>query len=109
MGTLHRASEEWKEIFKRRTPIERHFSSAKHSRLLNQHQCLGLRRVSLHGRMSTLSYLLTAWGRLMSGDYKHMRHMHIRLPRRPEPAKEIREMQECGDCCIFPKHGKQED
>ena len=33
--------------------IERYFSSAKHSRLLNQHQCLGQRRVSLHGRKTS--------------------------------------------------------
>ena len=105
MGTLHRASEEWKEIFKKRTSIERYFSSAKHSRLLNQHQCLGQRRVSLHGRMATLSYLLTAWGRLAAGDYEHMRHMRIRLPR----AVAANDTQERAGCCICPKPGGQED
>ena len=41
MGIIHRASEEWKELFKKRTTIERYFASAKHSRLLDRHQFLG--------------------------------------------------------------------
>lgn len=105
MGTLHRASEEWKEIFKKRTSIERYFSSAKHSRLLNQHQYLGQPRVSLHGRMSTLSYLMTAWGRLMAGDYENMRRMHIRLPR----VKRVvvpSETQDCAESCPCPQHNR---
>ena len=91
-----------------RPSIERYFSSAKHSRLLNQHQCLGQERVSLHGRMATLSYLLTAWGRLAASDYEHMRHMRIRLPRATR-AVAASEPQECAGCCICPKHGGQED
>ena len=103
MGILHRASKEWKEIFKRRPCIERYFSSDKHSRLLDKHQYLGQQRVSLHARMSTLSYLLTAWGRLRAGDYAHMRHMYIRLPRTtPEP--ELRKVKECSECCLCPEH-----
>ena len=43
----------------------------------------------------------------MASGYEHMRHMRIRLPR-IAPGKEIREMQECGDCCICPQHGEQE-
>ena len=104
MGILHRASEEWKKIFKRRPAIERYFSSDKHSRLLNKHQYLGQKRVSLNARMATLSYLLTAWGRLRADDYAHLRHMYIKLPKRPAPAAELREMQECNDCCLCPKH-----
>ena len=71
MGILHRASEEWQKIFNRRPAIERYFSSDKHSRLLDKHQYLGQRRVSLNARMATLSHLLTNWGRLMAGDYDH--------------------------------------
>ena len=82
MGTVHRASGEWKEIFKKRPSIERYFSSGKQSRLLDKHQYLGLQeRVSLHATMSVLIYLLTAWGRLRAGDYDKMRRMTIRLPR----------------------------
>ena len=81
MGTVHRASEEWKDVFKKRTSIERYFSSGKQSRLLDKHQYIGLERVSLHAKLSVLSHLLTAWGRLRAGDYDKMRRMTIRLPR----------------------------
>ena len=104
MGIVHRASSMWKEIYKKRTSIERHFSSVKHSRLLDKHQYLGLERVGLHARMSTLTYMMTVWGRLMAGDYEGMRQMHIRLPRRPALAAELREIQECGDCCPCSLH-----
>ena len=44
MGVIHRASAEWKRLFRMRPAVERWFSSAKHSRLLDQHQYLGLER-----------------------------------------------------------------
>ncbi len=81
MGTVHRASAEWKRLFKKRTSIERYFASAKHSRLLDRHQFLGRERVRLHATMSVLAYLLTALGRLRAGDYPNLRQMDIRLPR----------------------------
>ena len=37
--------------------------------------------MSLHAKLSVLSHLLTAWGRLRAGDYDKMRRMTIRLPR----------------------------
>ena len=106
MGIIHRASPEWKRLFKMRPTVERWFSSAKHSRLLDRHQYLGQDRVSLHARMSLLGYLLTSWGRLKAGDYTGMRQMHIKLPRRPALAAELREMQECGDCCLCSLHDR---
>ena len=60
--------------------------------------------MSLHARMAALSYLLTAWGRLVAGDYAHLRHMHIKLPKRPATAAAPTEMQECEDCCVYPRH-----
>ncbi len=80
MGTLHRASAEWKDLFRKRTSIERWFASAKHSRLLDRHQFLGRERVSLHATMSVLAYLLTALGRLRAGDYQGMRRMRVKMP-----------------------------
>ena len=97
MGTVHRASEEWDGTYRMRSVIERYFSSGKQSRLLDKHQALGLERVSLHARMSTLSHLLTSWGRLMSGDYANMRRMHIQLPRATHAA-EPNQAQECAQC-----------
>ena len=94
VGLLPRCSEEWKTEYKKRTVIERHFSSAKHSRLLNQHRYLNIFQMSLHVLMSMLSYLATALAHLQADDYAHMRHMRIKLPKArrsesrqlPEPA-----------------------
>ena len=93
MGILHRASDEWQKVFKRRPAIERYFSTDKHSRLLDKHQYLGQRRVRLNAKMATLSYLLTAWGKLRADDYAHLRHMYIKLPDLPAPTREPRDMQ----------------
>ena len=87
MGVLHRASEEWREVYKKRPIIERYIGSGKQSRLLDKHQALGQERVGLHVRMSTLSHLLTSWGRLMAGDYARMRRMTVKLPRVRRAAK----------------------
>ena len=106
MGILHRSSPEWKTLFKTRPSIERGFGSSKHSRLLDKHQYLGQGRVSLHAKMSNLSYLLTAWGRLRAGGYAYMRHMHIKLPSLPSPVSELREMHECAECCLCPQHNR---
>ena len=100
MGIIHRASQEWQEIFRKRTSVERYFSSAKRSRLLDRHQYMGQERMSLHGRMSMLAYLLTSWGRLAAGDYAGMRQMHIRLPKAAVPG----EIRECDECCLCPEH-----
>ena len=103
MGVIHRASEKWKEVFRKRTSIERYFGSAKHSRLLDKHQCLGRERVRLHAKLSMPSHLLTAWGRLRAGDYARMRHRRIRLPR---PGAEPSEARECTECCRCPQNGR---
>ena len=77
---LPRCSEEWKAEYKKRTVVERYFSSDKHSRLLGTHRYLNIEKVSLHVAMSTLAYLATALAHLKADDYAHMRHMRIRLP-----------------------------
>ena len=78
MGLLPRCSEEWKAEYKKRPIIERHFSSAKHSRMLATHRYFNELKVSLHAAMSVLSYLATALAHLKADDYSHMR---IRLPK----------------------------
>ena len=87
-----------------RPSIERYFSNGKQSRLLDKHQYMELQRVSLHAKLSVVSRLLTAWGRLRAGDYEHMRHMYIRLPRAgPTPSPAV--SQDCAECCFCPQHG----
>ena len=81
VGLLPRCSEEWKTKYKQRPIIERHFSSSKHSRLLDTHRYLNIYKVSLHVAMSMLSYLATALAHLQADDYAHMRHMRIKLPK----------------------------
>ena len=93
VGVLPRCSEEWKARYKLRTVIERHFSSAKHSRLLDEHRYLNIYKVSLHVAMSMVSYLATALAHLKADDYAHMRHMPIKLPkareRKPESVPDV--------------------
>ena len=104
VGLLPRCSAEWKTEYKKRPSIERHFSSAKHSRLLNQHRYLNILQMSLHVLMSMLSYLATALAHLKADDYAHMRHMRVRLPtaqgerkRQPRPSPACRD-PDCA-CC----------
>ena len=80
VGLLPRCSEEWKAEYKKRSIIERYFSSGKHSRLLDTHRYLNIFKVSLHVAMSMLACLATALAHLQADDYVHMRHMRIRLP-----------------------------
>lgn len=80
VGLLPRCSAEWKSEYKKRPIIERHFSSAKHSRLLDTHRYLNIQKVSLHVAMATLSYLATALAHLKADEYAKMRHMRIKMP-----------------------------
>ena len=91
MGLPPRCSEEWKAKYKQRPIIERHFSSCKHSRLLDTHLYFNIYKVSLHVAMSMLSYLATALAHLKADDYVHMRHMRIKLPkvRERKPVQDV--------------------
>ena len=80
MGIIPRFSSAWKELYQKRSSIERYFSSAKQSRLLNRHQCLGQAKVELHVSMATLAYALTALAHLEADDYENMGVMDIELP-----------------------------
>lgn len=105
MGTLPRFTAEWKWLYRMRTVIERWFSSAKRSRLLDRHQHLDEERISLRAKMSMLAYQLTALAHLRADDYAGMRQMHIKLPG-ASSAKEDAEARECAECCLCPQHGR---
>ena len=81
VGIIPRFTQEWKQLYKMRTIVERYFGSAKHSRLLNKHQCLGSAKVSLHARMARLAYVATVAARLKAGDFNRRLHMTVRLPK----------------------------
>ena len=79
MGSIHRSSLEWNRLYNMRTVIERYFSSAKRSRLLDTHKCLNLERTTLHVTMSWMTYVLTVLCHLNGGDPENMLHMPIKL------------------------------
>ena len=80
MGIVPRFSGLWKKLYKKRTGIERWFSSGKRSRLLDSHQILRKGKIELHANGSILASLLTMLTHLKADDYNHMRHMRIKLP-----------------------------
>ena len=88
-----------------RTSIERYYLSGKRSRLLNQHQCMGIAKVSLHVRMSRLAYLSTVLAHLEADDYVGMRHMRVRLPKirrqKAEQPPEVACHDPNCDCCSW--------
>ena len=89
IGIVPRFTPAWKLLYKKRTTVERYFRSAKHSRLLNQHQCMGLSKVELHANMARIAYLATMAARLKADDVAKMRHMSVRLPKsQPEPPEQ---------------------
>ena len=109
VGLLPRCSEEWKTEYKKRPIVERHFSSGKHSRLMNQHRYFNIYQMSLHVLLSMLSYLATALAHLQADDYAHMRHMRIKLPkarverkRRPLRSPACRD-PDCACCDRWPE------
>ena len=105
IGIVPRFTKLWRKIYNKRGAVERWFSSAKRSRLLDKHQLLKMGKIKLHANLSTLVWLLTALARLKTDDYEHMRHMHIKLPR-PSPIGEPGAEQECAECCLCPQHDR---
>ena len=103
VGLLPRCSEEWKTEYKKRPIVERHFSSGKHSRLMNQHRYFNIYQMSLHVLLSMLSYLPTALAHLQADDYAHMRHMRVKLPKALRRKQEQPPETACRDpnctCC----------
>ena len=103
VGLLPRCSEEWKTEYKKRPIVERHFSSGKHSRLMNQHRYFNIYQMSLHVLLSMISYLATALAHLQADDYAHMRHMRVKLPKALRRKQEQPPETACRDpnctCC----------
>ena len=103
VGLLPCCSAEWEAEYNNRTTIERHLSSVKHSRLMDQRRYIGIDWVSLHVLLSTLAYPTMALAHLQADEYAHMRHMRIKLPpvrrgkARPRPGRSCRD-PDCA-CC----------
>jgi hypothetical protein len=65
--SIPRDSEEWDEIYSKRTAIERVNSRLKEKRRLNTHCHRGFEKVQLHSLMSVLSLLVTALAEVNAG------------------------------------------
>ena len=81
LGRTARASEEWRQLYKKRQTIERFFRSAKHSRGLSDHRYRGMRKVQLHVALVMLTYVATMYGHVRCGQIQSMRQMRIRFPK----------------------------
>ena len=104
IGIVPRFTKLWRRIYRKRTEIERWFSSGKRSRLLDKHQLLKMGKIRLHVNVSMLAWLMTALARLKTDDYRRMRHMYIRVLR-AGPTSESTEALSCTVCCLCPQHG----
>ena len=79
IGVVPRASQLWRDLYRKRQGIERFFGSAKRSRLLDKHQYVTLRKIRAHVALSILSYIATMYARLCAEDGERMRHMRIKV------------------------------
>ena len=70
-----RNSREWRAIYARRWAIERLFKTLKESRRLESHCVRGLRQITLHALMATLTYQASALVSVKAGDLEWMRWM----------------------------------
>lgn len=57
---IARSTQEWKDVYDKRTSVERLFSRAKALRRLDNVRYRGIRKVTLHALLSTLSIVATA-------------------------------------------------
>ena len=75
ISVVARASSEWKKMYRKRTIIERGFSSLKRSRLLDKHQYLTQRKIRTHAALSVLTYVATMLAHVLAGDVERIRRM----------------------------------
>ena len=78
-GKTRRGSEEWHDLYSKRWSVERVFKSIKESRRLEEHCVRGLKYITLHALMSTLTYQATALVKVLAGEQDNMRWMVRRV------------------------------
>ena len=79
LGPLPRFLPAWKRLYRLRMSIERIFRSLKHSRGLEGHCALGLRKIMLQATLSVLTFQATVLARLKIGDVERMRRMTVKV------------------------------
>ena len=78
-GQTRRGSEEWHDLYSKRWSVERVFKSIKESRRLEEHCVRGLKHITLHALMSTLTYQASALVKVLAGQEEDMRWMVRRV------------------------------
>ena len=74
-GQTRRGSPEWDALYNKRWGVERVFKSMKESRRLEEHCVRGLKHITLHAVMSTLTYQASALVQALAGNLDGMRWM----------------------------------
>ena len=77
LGPLPRFTAAWKRLYRQRMSIERVFRSLKHSRGLERHCVMGMRKIKLLATLSVLTFQATALTRLKAKDPDRMRDMGV--------------------------------
>ena len=72
-GQTRRGSPEWDALYARRWSVERVFKSLKESRRLDEHCTRGLKQITLHALMATLTYQANALVKVLAGEQESMR------------------------------------
>ena len=78
-GTIRKASEEWKELYRRRYYVERGFKSMKQARCLENHTIRGFGRINVHVLMSILTAQATVLANLKHRPSQEMMWMVPRV------------------------------
>ena len=79
LGPLPRFTAAWKRLYSQRMSIERIFRSLKHSRGLERHCVMGMRKIKLLATLSVLTFQATALARLQAEDADRMRQMGVEV------------------------------
>ena len=79
LGPLPRFTAAWKRLYRQRMSIERVFRSLKHSRGLEGHCVMGMRKIKLLAALSVLTFQVTALTRLKAKDPDRMREMSVTI------------------------------
>ena len=77
LGPLPRFTAAWKRLYSQRMSIERIFRSLKHSRGLERHYVMGMRKIKLLATLSVLTFQSTVTARLKAEDVDRMRQMSV--------------------------------
>ena len=80
IGSVSCANRLFKELYKFQKEVDRCFGNMKQSRLLGDHQYLGIAKVTLYAGLSVQTYVATMLAHVLAEELDEMRRMVIRFP-----------------------------